>query len=291
MGNIEVGNVYASLQVISKDLDKYISPNGSSQIKWVCQCICGRVISVISSSLRTGNSKSCGCVPILNRTLHGKSKTKEYKIWHSMILRVDNENDIGYKNYGGRGITVCARWKEVKGGGFTNFLEDMGTCPKGSSLDRINVNGDYSKENCRWAISSVQAFNKRKYKNNISGYVGVKKTKSGKWVGEFRCGSYRCSKTLDTLDEIINWRRKLEIEYFGESKQPDLTQFVPVRLQNLTFAELHNYKLPTGNMLEDIKTEQEYCELLATGLAWEIYPNLPLTYDKFLEEKTNAKCK
>lgn len=79
---------------------------------------------------------------------------------------------------------------------------------------------------------------------------------------------YHCLKRHDTN----------KVTKFLDHVKPDISQFVPITLQNLTFAELHSYKLPTGNMLEDLKTEQEYEELVATGLAWECYPDLPTTY-------------
>lgn len=80
-----------------------------------------------------------------------------------MLSRCNNPNQTGYEYYGGRGITVCDRWNLLKGGSFENFYEDMGERPKGMTLDRINVDGNYCKENCRWADWSTQMLNRRSH--------------------------------------------------------------------------------------------------------------------------------
>lgn len=97
---------------------------------------------------------------------HGQSKSKEYKIWKGIKTRCYTPSATGFENYGGRGITVCKRWLIS----FENFLDDMGLCPEGFSLDRKNNNGNYSPSNCAWVCKSKQARNKRntiklKFKN------------------------------------------------------------------------------------------------------------------------------
>lgn len=87
---------------------------------------------------------------------HGMSKTREYKTWQSMIQRCENPNDPSYKNYGGRGITVCERWHT-----FENFYADMGIRPKGKIIDRINNEENYELSNCEWSTSAKQAQNRR----------------------------------------------------------------------------------------------------------------------------------
>ena len=91
---------------------------------------------------------------------HGLSNTKEYRTWISMKERCLNPNHRSYSYYGGRGILVCPEWINS----FKKFYEDMGEKPKGLTLDRINNNHSYSKENCRWATYHTQALNKRQYK-------------------------------------------------------------------------------------------------------------------------------
>lgn len=105
------------------------------------------------------------------RTYHGKSKTKIYDLWVTMIQRCENPNATGYAGYGGNGVTVSDNWHS-----FEDFYSDMGDRPAGCSLDRIDGNLGYSKENCRWATHSEQLANRRRYERttqNTSGVFGV----------------------------------------------------------------------------------------------------------------------
>lgn len=142
--------------------------------RWLCQCDCGKMSVVNGSSLTTGNSKSCGCVNRLNMAkknkTHGLSGTDHYRRWQGMLNRCGNENSASYKNYGGRGITVCERWLT-----YTNFISDMGYPPTSlHSLERINNNADYQPSNCKWATRSEQSKNKRS--NRIISFNGITKT-------------------------------------------------------------------------------------------------------------------
>lgn len=142
---------------------------------YLCRCSCGTEKVINFNILRMGTSKSCGCYrsDILSErnTKHGMYKTSEYKIWNGLNDRCSNPKNIGYPNYGNRGITVCKRWCRNNENGFINFINDMGNRPsKLHSIDRIDSNKGYCSENCRWATSQEQGYNRRT--NVIVNYNG-----------------------------------------------------------------------------------------------------------------------
>lgn len=138
----------------------------SPRSKWVCVCDCGKEIICKAENLKRGKIKSCGCKSNEMRRLssikHGHTRydgyvSGAYGSWASMKQRCENENNAQFNDYGGRGITICERWKS-----FENFLADMGDRPEGMSLDRVDPNGNYEPGNCKWSTRSEQAINKRK---------------------------------------------------------------------------------------------------------------------------------
>jgi hypothetical protein len=144
---------------------------------WLCRCDCGREKAVGVSGLKTGLSRSCGCLmrelAKTRQLRHGGAagkKSGEYQVWSQMKHRCENPDANGFANYGGRGIKVCERWKGEDG--FINFVADMGARPSLSyTLDRFpNNDGDYEPGNCRWATSKEQSRNKRS--NHLLTYDG-----------------------------------------------------------------------------------------------------------------------
>lgn len=143
--------------VVTSQAEKHRDKNGDARVMWHCVCDCGSTSIIIGGSLVSGNTTSCGCFIREKRTTHRLTGSSIYRTYNAMLQRCCNPNNESYKNYGWRGITVCERWIQS----FENFYEDMGESPEGKSLDRINNEKGYSKENCRWATITEQALNRR----------------------------------------------------------------------------------------------------------------------------------
>lgn len=174
-----------------------IQPNGKPVVRWNCLCLrCGTMKVVDGTSLKSGLTKSCGCyrTEVVTRvnTKHGDYKTSLYNAFNLMWQRCTNANLPAWKNYGGRGIQVCDRWKE-----YDNFKADMGMLHRpGLTLDRINNDGNYEPGNCRWATRKEQQRNRR---INHLLTIGSETLCAGEWAG--RAG-------IDTHIVLSRLRRK-----------------------------------------------------------------------------------
>lgn len=152
----KVGQRFGRLVVVSRAPGRGVR----QRVRWMCRCDCGESVSVVTEKLGK-RTNSCGCFRVdhstSKATVHGMSKSREYHSWSGAKSRCENAQSPAFARYGGRGIRMCERWRIS----FASFFQDMGPCPPGMSLDRIDVDGDYAPGNCRWATSVEQAGNKR----------------------------------------------------------------------------------------------------------------------------------
>jgi hypothetical protein len=153
----ELGNTYHRLTVI-----KRVGPTSYGEIQWLCECICGKTATILGTRLRGGRTTSCGCVRKGINKKHGYFGTPTYEAWSAMVQRCSpKKNRKAFKNYAGRGISICKSWSI-----FESFLSDMGEKPQGLTLERVDNDKGYSKENCVWATNEQQARNRRSTKLN-----------------------------------------------------------------------------------------------------------------------------
>lgn len=180
-------------RLLVKERDGYA--RSGRQPTWRCVCDCGEVAYVTSTRLNKGETKSCGCLRRdvssafrKSKTTHGMRNTPEYRTWTSMRERCRNPNSKSWTHYGGRGISVCKEWDT-----FEQFFADMGPRPPKHSLDRIDNNDGYHRENCRWATKEQQCNNKRN--NRLVTFDG-RKLSVAQWAREIGVTKVALSERL-----------------------------------------------------------------------------------------------
>ena len=181
--NVKIGDVFGKLTVLEKVFIK-------NRTHYLCMCECGHSKTILHSSLVTGNTKSCGCTHPTVR--HGMCNTRFYRIWNGIIQRCTKPKCNTYCNYGAKGITISDSWlnfekfKEDMYESYIKHVEEFGE--KQTTIDRIDSRGNYCKENCRWAIYSIQTNNTKVNNRNTSGYKGVSYRNQG---GHNKYGGWR----------------------------------------------------------------------------------------------------
>lgn len=192
--------------------------------RYLCVCVCGKIVSVRKASLVSGKSSDCGCsrieAMIVRQTKHNLTKSPTYYSWEAMNTRCNKRNHKEYTNYGGAGIKVCDRWNSSLEGTFSNFLEDMGVRPDNTTLNRRHGSKIYSKDTCEWVSLGMQSFDQKLSKDNTSGRTGVTKLADNKFLARItvevkiiRLGLF------DNLEAASAARAESEIKHYGFSKE------------------------------------------------------------------------
>lgn len=190
----KVGRRFGRLVVLS-----FVKMRGTTSL-WNCKCDCGANKIVSNACLTSGHTKSCGCLWRDVHRTHGMSDTKAYTLWRTMIRRCHEPQNKDYPRYGGRGITVCDKWRKD----FAAFYADMGERPDRRQLDRINNNKGYEPGNCRWATDREQQQNRRS--NHLITFNGQTKPLI-EWARQYGIKKFTLGKRLNkygwTIEEAL----------------------------------------------------------------------------------------
>lgn len=208
-----IGKTYGKLTILNFENTKvYEKKNNKLRniFKVTCQCFCGNLWTGKLGSIKSKNTISCGCHRKENpvRKTHGLRKTSEYEIWAAMKARCLNPKNKAYHNYGGRGITVCKEWLNS----FKTFIFDMGFRPsKEYSLERIDNNLGYYKQNCKWATIEEQSNNRRT--NKLYFYLNKQQTLVN-WAKEYNIDYSNLYRKINrnkwSLEKTLNYLLKIQ---------------------------------------------------------------------------------
>lgn len=176
-----VGNRYGRLVVVERAPDR-VQANGRHRIMWLCKCDCGNTVEVLGDNLKKGVSRSCGCYRhdtlSSSKATHGQTETKLYKVWRGIKTRCYNSRSQYFARYGGRGIVMCDAWRDD----FVSFCSwaELSGYRDGFTIDRIDNDGIYSPENCRWVDMKAQANNRH---SNVLITLGDETHNITEWAG------------------------------------------------------------------------------------------------------------
>lgn len=218
------GKIFSRLTVLKEGVKPETTK--TKEKFWLCQCACGEFTTVSGYQLRSGGTKSCGCLARermskLAKTgtarKHGMYNSRIYKNYYAMKGRCYNSNNGKYSIYGGRGITICEEWLGETG--FVNFYNwaIANGYDDNKTIDRINVDGNYEPDNCRWVDASIQGYNRHVQSNNSTGYRGISKMKNGKFRAYIKKDNKQISLGLyNKIEDAIEARQKAEKELFDK---------------------------------------------------------------------------
>lgn len=182
-----IGKVFGRLTVISR------AGSSARNSTWNCLCQCGNTTIVPSNNFRNSNTSSCGCYRAEQQTVHGMTGSPLYSTWEGIVQRTTNPNSEGYSAYGGRGIKMCAEWRND----FLQFQKDMGDKPTvHHTVERLDNNGNYEASNCRWATQKEQGNNRSN--NRHLTYLNETKTLT-QWSEQFGIIPRTLTSRIDTL--------------------------------------------------------------------------------------------
>lgn len=213
--------------LVLEQAEDHIDKNGNHHAMWHCKCSCENKTekNVLQSNLKNGTSQSCGCLhnEMVSEkfSTHKMTDSRLYLVWKGMKARCYIESHNHYENYGAKGIVVCEEWRND----FQAFYDwaiqtgyDENALRNECTLERKDVNGDYSPENCCWANATVQCINQNLRKDNKTGIKGVNwDKKRNKWQAQLQINKKKVlNEHFDNFDDAVKARREAELIYFSK---------------------------------------------------------------------------